>query len=145
VMSESRVRYLEEWIEARLGEPIRLEDMAAAVNLTPRSVQSAFRLVRGCTPTQAIHRLRLLRVRHALSSGEPSLTVTDVAMTYGFFHLGRFACQYRERYGEKPSTTLARARDRVDEPQPVESARHLETKLRWNDREGALELTNGAS
>ena len=35
--AESYVRYLEDWIEIHLSEPIRLEDMAAAVNLASRS------------------------------------------------------------------------------------------------------------
>ena len=36
-------------------------------------------------------------------------TVTDVAMMFGFFELGRFAGRYRHTYGEVPSETLRQA------------------------------------
>jgi transcriptional regulator GlxA family with amidase domain len=32
--------------------------------------------------------------------------VTRVAMDCGFFHLGRFARDYRQAFGESPSVTL---------------------------------------
>lgn len=35
-------------------------------------------------------------------------SVTDVAVRWGFFHLGRFAQQYRERFGVLPSETVRR-------------------------------------
>jgi AraC-like DNA-binding protein len=35
-------------------------------------------------------------------------TVAEVAYRWGFTHLGRFAHDYRSRYGELPSTTLRR-------------------------------------
>ena len=35
-------------------------------------------------------------------------TVADVAYRWGFTHLGRFAQDYRTRYGESPSQTLHR-------------------------------------
>jgi AraC-like DNA-binding protein len=35
-------------------------------------------------------------------------TVSSVAHNWGFVHLGRFAAQYRDRFGEPPSTTRHR-------------------------------------
>ena len=42
--------------------------------------------------------------------------VTRAASDFGFWHLGRFAGQYRALFGEAPSTTLARARAGLDKP-----------------------------
>jgi AraC-like DNA-binding protein len=40
---------------------------------------------------------------------DSSLTsVTAVAMNFGFWHLGRFAEEYRSLFGEAPRTTLVR-------------------------------------
>jgi AraC family ethanolamine operon transcriptional activator len=52
---------------------------------------------------------RLIRVRRALlSAGPGEATVGDIAMTHGFWELGRFAAYYRALFGEKPSETLRR-------------------------------------
>jgi transcriptional regulator GlxA family with amidase domain len=110
--AEKHVRQLEAWMEANLAEPIGLEDMAAVVNRAPRSVQYAFRRSRGCTPIQALLQCRLERARRELLEGDPWVTVTEVATLCGFDHLSRFARRYRERFGEPPSATLARARKR---------------------------------
>jgi AraC family transcriptional regulator, ethanolamine operon transcriptional activator len=50
-------------------------------------------------------------VRRALASGGAGVRlVKSVALAHGFWHLGNFARDYRERFGEAPSETLARAR-----------------------------------
>ena len=38
----------------------------------------------------------------AVRQGQP-MRVTDVALSHGFVHMGRFAAQYRARYGVSPS------------------------------------------
>ena len=55
--------------------------------------------------------LRLKRVRAELESGK-SRRVHDSALRWGFVHAGRFSLEYRRRFGESPSATLARARGR---------------------------------
>lgn len=51
--------------------------------------------------------LRLQRVRDELLSGSGS-PVASVALRWGFEHMGRFATQYRQAFGETPSQTLRR-------------------------------------
>jgi AraC-like DNA-binding protein len=42
-----------------------------------------------------------------LRGSEPGTsTVTDVAMSYGFNHVGKFAIAYKEAFGESPSASL---------------------------------------
>lgn len=108
--AEGHVLYLEAWMEDHLADPLSIDDLVAVVNLVPRSIQYAFRRRRGCTPMQALHERRLVRARQDLLEAGSSLTVTEVATLCGLYHLGRFARRYRERFGEAPSTTPARAR-----------------------------------
>jgi len=54
--------------------------------------------------------LRLNRVRRGLRHGTPERdTVTSVALRDRFLDLGRFACEYRQLFGESPSDTLRRS------------------------------------
>ena len=52
---------------------------------------------------------RLVRARQLLLTGGPTTTVAGAARSVAMPHLGRFAGEYRERYGENPSETLLRA------------------------------------
>jgi AraC-like DNA-binding protein len=104
-----QVRRVEEWLDAHYADPVSVEDLADVAGVSVRSLQAAFRLARDCTPMQALHDRRLRAARDALRSPEPGTTVTRVAMDCGFFHLGRFARDYRQAFGESPSATLAGA------------------------------------
>jgi AraC-like DNA-binding protein len=104
-----RVRQIEEWIDAHFDEPIGIEELARRAGVSVRSVQTAFRRLRGCTPMQMVQRRRLEAAREMLRRATPHTTVTHVAAECGFFNFGRFSCRYRDMFGEAPSQTLARA------------------------------------
>jgi Helix-turn-helix domain len=57
-------------------------------------------------PMELLRDLRLDSARRELLRGQAG--VTDIAARSGFKHVGRFAIQYRVRYGESPSATLRR-------------------------------------
>jgi len=49
---------------------------------------------------------RFETVHDALKRAQPEQSVAELAMKWGFSHLGRFAVEYRKRFGESPSETL---------------------------------------
>ena len=110
VGAESRaVRVVVDLIEAEPERPWRLADLAAHAGVSPRSLQEAFRRDLDLTPLEHLRRTRLDRARRSLLAADPaSVSVTEVAARWGFFHLGRFAQAYRALYQEPPSQTLAR-------------------------------------
>jgi AraC-like DNA-binding protein len=118
-LAELHVRRIEGWIDANLAEPMGVEEMAAVVDVTSRSIQTAFRRLRGCTPMQYLRRRRLEEARRLLENATPETTVTNVALDSGLFHLGRFSAAYRAMFGEKPSETLARSRGHVGASVPA--------------------------
>ena len=68
-----------------------------------------FRSQLGVTPLQYIRQRKLARIHTCLS--DPGCTVrslTELALDYGFVHLGRFSESYRLQFGELPSSTLKR-------------------------------------
>lgn len=86
---------------------VSINDIAAAVHLTPRAVQYLFRRQLDTTPTEYVRRVRLHRAHDELIAAEPSsTTVTEIAQRWGFAHTGRFAVLYRQTYGQSPHATL---------------------------------------
>jgi AraC-like DNA-binding protein len=81
--------------------------LAREAGATARGLQRAFERSGQPSPMMYLRRLRLHRVHAELTAGSSeSATVTMVAGRWGFVHLGRFASQYRQLFGETPSETL---------------------------------------
>ena len=97
------VAFIQENADADIG----LEDIAAAVNVSPRSVQYAFRRNLGTTPLEYLRRVRLDRAHRDLKAADPAHdTVTAIAGRWGFSHAGRFSLAYKAMFGNAPSDTL---------------------------------------
>ncbi len=102
-----RLRRVEEWIAENLDEPISRAVLCEVGGLDVRALSRAFRSRHDMGPMQYVRARRLEAVNRALVGAERGeTTVTDVAMTYGFHHLSRFADDYRQEFGELPSDTL---------------------------------------
>ncbi|MDQ0456380.1 AraC family transcriptional regulator [Rhizobium paknamense] len=97
-----------DFMEANLHKPISLEDIAAASGVGARTLQQSFRQFKDTTPTVYLQSLRLECVRRTLLEAPPGSSVAEIAARWGFSHAGRFAVNYRQRFGESPSTTLKR-------------------------------------
>ncbi len=106
--SSQCVRRAEEYIEAHARSPLTLTELAEACDVSVRSLQTAFRKVRSCSPMEFLRARRLELARMRLLAG--AATVTDVAMDCHITHLGRFSALYRARFGESPRDTLRRTR-----------------------------------
>ena len=100
----------DEYLRAHLHRPIYTEELCEALAVSASGLAGAFRAVFGVSPHRFLKLRRLSMVRAALRSREgPPLLVKSVALSHGFWHLGQFAQDYRETFGETPSETLARA------------------------------------
>jgi len=103
------VRIALDLIESCPERPWRVAELAAHAGVSSRTLQDAFRRIRGTSPLGELRRVRLTRARTDLLNGTPGTTsVTEVATRWGFFHLGRFSQLYRSTFQELPSQTLAR-------------------------------------
>nr|WP_294543342.1 AraC family transcriptional regulator [uncultured Rhodopila sp.] len=105
-----QVRRAEEFIEANFDQPITIEALAAATNVSTRSLFLSFKAGRGCSPMDFVKRVRLGRAWQKLSKPGAETSVTAVAFECGFGNPGHFARDYRHRFGERPSETLRRGR-----------------------------------
>lgn len=100
------VRKAEELIYERPNEIDGLQDIALHAGVSERTLQAAFRKVRGATPMQVLTQARLHCARRALIDHDGPKTVTDVCSSCGIEHHGRFSKLYRKVFGENPAATL---------------------------------------
>lgn len=103
------VRRAEAYMRAHLTDEVGIDDLVRVAGVSRRSLHAGFRRFRATTPLGLFKMLRLEAARQALLRvGEEPVTVTGVATTYGFFHLSKFARDFRETFGELPSEMLQR-------------------------------------
>jgi AraC-like DNA-binding protein len=105
--SNSRLRAAVEFVHANAHLPITTTGIAASADLSIRALQEGFRRHLDTTPNAYLRNVRLDRVHDELSRGGGE-SVAQVARSWGFAHLGRFAAAYAERFGEQPHHTRSR-------------------------------------
>jgi AraC-like DNA-binding protein len=99
-----------DFMQANLDQPITIADIARASGVPGRTLFQHFRDCWGTSPMRYLRNARFEKVRQILLRGEPAGNVTQIAIGLGFTHMGRFAVEYRQRFGESPSQALRRAR-----------------------------------
>ncbi|MNF38435.1 Regulatory protein PchR [compost metagenome] len=108
-IAPSFVKRVERYIEEHAREPITIVDMAEHAGVSSRSLFTGFRRYRNTSPMLHLKEVRLRNVNEELKrQGPGTTTVTAVAFRWGFSHLGHFTTDYKRRFGESPSETLAR-------------------------------------
>ncbi|MEV0388969.1 AraC family transcriptional regulator [Nonomuraea sp. NPDC050643] len=107
------LRRAQRYCEEHAGEYVTLQDIAAAARVSVRTLQYDFRRHLHTTPLAYLRKVRLA-LAHAdlvrMARTGAQATVAEVATRWGFKHLGRFSCLYRETYGRPPSSTLSGSR-----------------------------------
>ena len=97
-----------DYIESHLDRPVTLGDLAAVSGMPGRTLLNHFKQHHGVSPVRYWRDRRFERVREALQHARDDTSVTDIAMAWGFYHLGRFAIEYARRFGESPRDTRRR-------------------------------------
>lgn len=104
-----------DYIDEHLADPLDVAAIAKHVRLSVRSLQEGFQSSLGTTPMRYVRDLRLRQARRDLVAADPRTDgVAQIAMRWGFTHLGRFAGQYRDAFGETPSEALHGSQLAVD-------------------------------
>lgn len=103
-ISIERVRQTAEYIRANLKKEITIAQLAAQMNCSSRSLQTAFARHYGFSPSQFL-RMARLEAAH-LERKQSQKTITEIALEYGFANPGRFAKYFQQHFGKKPSDIL---------------------------------------
>lgn len=103
---DALVRRAEDYLKAHLERPFDSRALALALGVGERQIERLFRDAYGHGPCHWHQLARLNRARTALLHADERGTVTDIALRFGFSHLGRFSILYRHVFGECPKDTL---------------------------------------
>jgi AraC-like DNA-binding protein len=102
---------LNDYIERNLKLDIHPDDLARQAQISSRALYTLFERHAGVSPKLFIRRKKFERVHACLSDPQCHVrSVTEIALDYGFLHLGRFSENYRLLFGELPSQTFKRHR-----------------------------------
>lgn len=107
--SDQALKNIEDYICTNLNAAITRDDLAEMTGVPIRSLSRAFERKYGLGPMAFVRQRRLdacFRILHG--SDRETTTVTNVALSHGFDHLGKFAVAYKKAFGESPSKTLLR-------------------------------------
>jgi AraC-like DNA-binding protein len=130
------LRQAVDFIRDNASRDISVRDIAAALYLSPRTVQYLFRRHLNTTPTAYLRSIRLAQARKELIAGARSMTtVAATAARWGFAHTGRFAVLYRRTSGE-PARAPAPLNDGAWRPSSI---------ALWTTATGSVESGSAAA
>lgn len=113
-LSSAQQRRLREFIDTRLGEPLRLDEMAAEVNLSPFHFLRVFRATFGDPPHRYVMRMRLARAASLLRADQER-KISDIAMETGFASQAHFTSAFKRETGATPALWRASGNGHVSE------------------------------
>jgi len=108
---ERIVSAAQDYMDANLGATVQIAQLCEVLSVSYKTLERAFLEALGVTPQSylAARRLTVAR-RQLLDSVSHRPRVTEIALSCGCQHLGRFSTEYRKFFGETPSQTLAASR-----------------------------------
>lgn len=93
---------LDAYIDAHLGDEIRVEDLAALCAMSPGYFHACFRQTIGQTPLAYVQCRRLMQARRLVHDTE--LALGHIAQVVGFRDQGSFSRAYRRQFDVAPSS-----------------------------------------
>jgi AraC family ethanolamine operon transcriptional activator len=106
------VRRARDYLSARQDDPPSIGQLCKALGVSRRWLQLSFNEVLRVSPLAYLRMMRLGGARRMLARGG-SIQVKDAVEAFGFWHLSRFSHDYKCLFGELPSQTVRRARQRA--------------------------------
>ncbi|MDO3435651.1 AraC family transcriptional regulator [Rhizobium sp. CBN3] len=102
------VKWAMDFMQEHIADPISLSEIAMAAKVSVRTLQQGFRQFRNTTPIAYLHEIRMVAAHRELLQLDGTQPIGDIALRWGFTHLGRFAAEYKKRFGQLPSQTVKR-------------------------------------
>ncbi len=100
-------KILENFIEENKYRAIKVSELSKIAKISERSLYPVFDERFGITPKAYLNKIRLNGTRSdILNSSMSDTKILNIANNWGFWHMGQFAADYKNLFGELPSETL---------------------------------------
>ena len=100
------IKRARDYIHENVDKSITLEDLAGYAGCSYRTLQLSFRDSFGMSPMGYLKSVRLDKIHQQLLAAGPNETIQSISSQWGFMHMGRFAHDYKKKFGILPSHTL---------------------------------------
>lgn len=100
-LSEVRIKRVMDFVEARLSETIRLEEMAATASLSPYHFTRSFKKAMGVPPSRFVMERRLRHAQMLLQTS--AMTLAAIAHECGFASQSHFTSAFKAAIGITPA------------------------------------------
>ncbi|MBW2659860.1 MAG: helix-turn-helix transcriptional regulator [Deltaproteobacteria bacterium] len=91
-------------------QQLTIDQICNLVGCSARSLHLGFKECYGTSPGRYARTLALNAAHQQLCNLPENETISNIAMSWGFYHLGRFSRQYKEFFSELPSATVKHQR-----------------------------------
>jgi AraC-like DNA-binding protein len=98
-----------EWLKQHYAAPLRIEDLADAVHLSPSALHHRFKSVTAMSPLQYQKHLRLHEARRLMFAD--GIECAAAGHRVGYESASQFSREYRRLFGAPPRTEIARLRE----------------------------------
>jgi AraC family ethanolamine operon transcriptional activator len=96
-----------DYMESQQREPVMIADLCHTVGISRRVLELSFKKYIGQSPKQYSNHQRLRHCHEELRKISPrQKSVKQVAIGWGFWHMGQFGQDYKQLFGQTPGTTL---------------------------------------
>jgi AraC family ethanolamine operon transcriptional activator len=108
-----RLKQARDYLKNHLHESLSVAALCREMGMSRRGVELLFQDSIGLGPGAFLRHQRLHGVRRALKAAPQAAgVVKQTAYAWGFWHMGHFAREYSDLFGESPSMTLSRQANR---------------------------------
>jgi AraC-like DNA-binding protein len=98
-----------EWLKQRYAAPLRIEELAEAVHMSPSALHHRFKAVTAMSPLQYQKHLRLHEARRLMFAN--GVECAAAGHRVGYESASQFSREYRRLFGAPPRAEIARLRE----------------------------------